>query len=334
MQRITYFERQVIEAGLRCNKSARGIARSLNREHRVIQREIDRNKGQISPYTAIVAERICKTRQQRKNKQKLEKYENKNLKKYVVEKLKDDWSPEQIEGTLKEQMPKEANGKIISHESIYKYIYEGEGKYEYLWPHLRKGRRKRQKNKNRKSREREIILDKISIHARPEEINQKTIFGHWESDTLEGKKSIKENVSVQYERKSHLARLNKIKNKSAAETDNAIRKSIDSLPLYACKSITFDNGGESADHVTLRNDYGIQTYHCDPYSSWQKGGVENLNGLIRQYIPKSTDISALTDEYIYAAQEKLNNRPRKSLNFLTPNQVAAQFIGSGGAINP
>lgn len=327
MQRITQFEREVIEVGLRCNKSVRAIAKSLNRDHRVIQREVDRNKGQISPYTAEVAQRIYETRQQRKNKKKLEKYENKNLKKYVVKKLREDWSPEQIAGRLKEQPPNNLNNKTISYESIYQYIYNGEGKYEYLYPHLRKGYRKRQKMHSRKNQEKCQIPDKISIHDRPNEINVRSVFGHWESDTLEGKKIIKDSVSVQYERKAKLCRLNKIINMTAGETENALRKTIDSVPDYACLSFTFDNGKEGANHVKIRNEYNIQTYFCDPYKSYQKGGVENLNGLIRQYIPKSTDMSVLTDEYIYYVQEKLNNRPRKSLNYLTPNQVFAQFVG-------
>ena len=124
-----------------------------------------------------------------------------------------------------------------------------------------------------------------------------------------------------------LARCHKVADKTADETEQAMRKSIDSLPLPLWKSVTFDNGGEAATHVNLRNDYDLQTYFCDAYASWQKGGVENLNGLIRQYIPKRTDISQLTDEQIYGIQERLNNRPRKSLHYLTPNQALEREVG-------
>jgi len=116
------------------------------------------------------------------------------------------------------------------------------------------------------------------------------------------------------------------------ETEEAIRDSIISLPQYLWQSITFDNGTEGANHHRLKKDYWLKTYFCDAYKAWQKGGVENLNGLIRQYIPKGSDISKLTEDEIYAIQEKLNNRPRKSLNYLTPNQVIAQETGLGGAI--
>lgn len=333
MQRITYFERQVIEVGLRCQKSIRAIARSIGRDHTVVKREIDRNNGLSCPYTATVAQRLFEKRKSDKNTKKLEKVENTDLKEYVVMMLKEDWSPDEIAGVLKKHPPTELVGKTISHESIYQYIYDGEGRYEGLYPHLRKGRSKRRRQKGRKTQD-ERIPSKVSIHQRPDEINKKTVYGHWESDTVEGPRCAKTNLSVQYERKGMLVRINKVSDKTAAETENAIRKGIDDLPEYLWKSITFDNGGESATHTKLRDDYDIQTYHCDAYASWQKGGVENINGLIRQYVPKGTDISNFTDEQIYGIQERLNNRPRKSLNYLSPNQVIAQIIGGGGAMKP
>lgn len=323
MQRITYFERQIIESGLRCNKSARTIARSLNRDHRVVQREVNRNKGEHTPYTASSAQHIANARQKKKNIPKLEKLANSDLRNYIVSKLHEDWSPEQIAGIIAKQSPPEVNGKSIVHESIYKYIYEGEGRWENLWLHLRKGRVKRRKQRARKP-QKVTIPHRISIHERPDNINSKTIFGHWESDTVECGQRQKQKISVQYERKSMLVRIHKVEDKSAKQTELAIRKSIESLPTYFWESITFDNGGESATHVDLRSDYDLQTFHCDAYASWQKGGVENVNGLIRQYIPRSTDLSSLDDKDTLIIQERLNNRPRKKLNYLTPNQISAQ----------
>ena len=163
MQRITYFERQIIEVGIRCKKSVRAIARTLGRDHTVIKREVDRNTGQSNPYTAIVADRIAKTREKKKNTKKLEKVENIDLKEYVVRMLKEDWSPDEISGVLKEHPPTKLVGKTISHESIYQYIYDGEGRYEGLYPHLRKGRSKRRKQKSRKTQN-DRIPSKVSIH--------------------------------------------------------------------------------------------------------------------------------------------------------------------------
>lgn len=140
---------------------------------------------------------------------------------------------------------------------------------------------------------------------------------------------------MQYERMSMLARITKVDNLGKDETYQAITRSVDSLPQYLWNSITFDNGGEAARHTELRTDYNIGTYFCDAYASWQKGGVENLNGLIRQYLPKKTDLGIITQSDIYMIQEKLNNRPRKALGYLTPNEfIQRQIAQNGGALNP
>lgn len=329
MQRITYYERQIIESGTRCHKSVRAIAKSLGRDHRVIQREVDRNKGDGRPYAAAAAEYMFREREKKKNRHKLEKHKNRKLRSFVVEKLQSDWSPEQIAGVLKERPPDQMIGLKISHESIYRYIYEGEGKWEHLWPHLRRGKRHRQKRYARKHHK-ILIPERVSIHKRPEEVNLRTIFGHWESDTVLCGQRSSQNLSVQYERKSMLLRLHKMNGKSAAATEDAIRKSIETLPEYWWKSITFDNGTEGARHGRIRDDYFLKTFFCDPYSSWQKGGVENMNGLLRQYIPKDAKLFMMSHEDIQTIQEKINNRPRKNLNYLTPNQILAQEMGEVG----
>lgn len=326
MTKLTFFERQIIESKLRTNQSHRDIAKALGRDRRVIDREIERNKPIGRPYTAVVAERMARERETKRNVPKLSKRQHRTLKEHVIAELRHDRSPEQIAGVLAKQPPVELKGQTVCTETIYQFIYEGEGRYEHLYPHLRRGRKKRRKHWARKP-QKVAIPERISIHERPKEVLCKTTVGHWESDTVEGKRTTKENLSVQYERKLMLARLHKVADKTASETEQAIRKSIDSLPLPLFKTITFDNGGEAATHTNLKKDYGLQTFFCDAYASWQKGGVENLNGLIRQYIPKGTDISKLTDRQIYDIQERLNNRPRKSLNFLTPNQALAREVG-------
>jgi IS30 family transposase len=322
-QRVTYYEREVIEVELRKGASNRAIARKLHRDHRVIDREIERNSGEVMPYTAASAQRIACRHERERTRKKLEK--NHELKAYVVAWLREDHSPEQIAGRLKAMPHPELSGKTLCHETIYQYIYAGEGRYEYLYPHLRKGRPKRRKQKTRKSRK-ITIPERISIHERPEEATQKIRVGHWESDTMLVKKQLVAG-SVQYERKSQLLRLHKVKNRTAEETEYAIRDTISSLPQDLFRTMTFDNGKEGVRHTNIRDDYGIETYFCDAYASWQKGGVENMNGLLRQYIPKDANLSKMTDEDMYAIQEKLNNRPRKGLNYLTPNEVIAQEVG-------
>lgn len=323
MTKLTFYERQIIESGLRARKGRRAIARSLGRDHRVIAREVKRNTGDHLPYTASSAQRMADHREKKRTRKKLDK--DPALKDYVVQELRNEHSPEQISGMVNNHPPVSLRNRSICHETIYQYIYEGEGRFEYLYPHLRRGKPRRQKQRARKPRK-SPIPERISIHQRPMEVTRKTRYGHWESDTVVCKKQ-REVVSVQYERKSQLVRIHKVANKTAPETEGALRETICSLPQDLFKTMTFDNGGEGACHVRLRRDYLIQTYFCDAYASWQKGGVENINGLIRQYIPKDANLAEMTEDDIYVIQEKLNNRPRKGLGYLTPNQVIAREVG-------
>ncbi len=323
MRKFTYFERQVIESGLRVGKSIRAIARCLGRDHRSLQREVNRNTPARGPYSATLAQQLTAKRLALRHLPKLTRIKHQALRAYITARLQEDWSPEQIAGVLKCQPPPELQGKTICTETIYQYVYQGQGRTERLYCHLRRGRKRRQRRWARKHRP-SSIPERISIHLRPAEVEAKLTAGHWESDTLEGKRAVRAQVSVQYERKLQLALLHKVTNKTAEATEQAIRQSIRSLPERLWQSITFDNGREGARHANLRADFRLATYFCDPYAAWQKGGVENLNGLIRQYIPKGSDISRLTEEFLYAIQERLNGRPRKSLNYLTPNQALAR----------
>lgn len=332
LSRITFYEREKIELYLKMKKSRRWIGRKLCRNHTDISREINRNSNQLFPYRAKDAQRLHEARLMKKNQKKLEKFKYQKLKKYVISNLKEDFSPDQIAGRLQNEPPPELMGITISHESIYQYIYNGQGRFERLYPHLRTGRHKRQRRFDRKKRSKIKILERISIHLRPEEADRKKRIGDWETDSMIFSKQ-KEILSTQYERKTMLCRLHKLSNKTAEETENAIADSIESLPKGAWLTITRDNGTENAGHLNTLNNFNIQSYFCDPYCSWQKGGDENLNKLVRQYLPKKANLSKVTDEDIYAIQERLNNRPRKSLNYLTPNEVTAKYIKSG-ALNP
>ena len=332
LSRITFYEREKIELYLKMKKSHRWIGRKLCRGHTDISREINRNSNKFFSYQAKGAQRLHDARLRKKNQKKLEKFKYKKLKEFVVSKLQKDFSPDQIAGRLHNEPPLELAGEAISHESIYQYIYNGEGRFEYLYPHLRTGRHKRQRRFDRKKRNKINIPERISIHLRPEKIDKKERVGDWETDSMIFSKQ-KEILSTQYERKTMLCRLHKLPNKTAKESENAIADSVESLPRKMWLTITRDNGTENANHLDTLNNFNIQSYFCDPYCSWQKGGDENLNKLVRQYLPKKADISKITNEDIYIIQEKLNNRPRKSLNYLTPNEVIAKHIKSG-AVKP
>lgn len=328
---ITFYERQIIEVRIRGKWGIRKIARYLNRPHSTISREIDRNSRSDGKYFALYAQNKAESRRCKTNKRILN--ENVYLRRYVILSIRDDHlSPEQVSGRLAVAPPPELVGVTISHESIYQWIYtEQWWLYKYL---RRKKRPKRQKRYSRKTRLKHTIPQRISIHERPQIVEKKIRVGDWESDSMKFTKQ-KTALSVQYERKSMLVRIHKVANLGKDETYHALTQSIDSLPQYVWNTITFDNGGEAARHAELRYDYHIGTFFCDSYKSWQKGGVENINGLIRQYLPRKTNMDTITNEQIYAIQEKLNNRPRKNLNFVTPNEfIQREIAATGGALNP
>ena len=328
---LTLYEREIIELRVRGSWSLRAIARYVKRPHSTIVRELQRNSRPDGTYLALYAQHKAKSRRSKTNTRILN--ENSYLRRYVIRSIRDDHlSPEQVSGRLAVAPPPELVGVSISHESIYQWIYADA---RWLCTYLRRKKRpQRQRRYSRKTRIKYTIPERISIHQRPNIVEQKVRLGDWESDSMKFFKQ-KTALSVQYERKSMLVRIHKVANLGKDETFQAITESIDSLPQYLWNTITFDNGGEAARHTEIRNLYNIQTYFCDSYKSWQKGGVENINGLIRQYLPRKTNLDTITNEQLYAIQEKLNNRPRKNLNFLTPNEfIHREITPSAGALIP
>ena len=331
MQVLTFVQRQWIELCNNREMGVREIGRFLSRGHTDISRELKRNTKPGKKYSAIAAQKLADFRAKKTNKRKLDK--DRELHDYVVKKIKEGFSPDEVSGELKKFPTENVKGKTISYEAIYDYIYNGEGKWESLYQHLRKKHRRRIKQHARKSHK-VPIPERISIHLRPEVINKRKRVGDWETDSMKFKKQ-KSGLSVQYERKLMLARIHKVNNGTMEETEQAISKSIESVPTELFKSLTWDNGKEGICHTKIRDNYNVDTYFCDPYASWQKGGVENLNGLIREYLPRETDMATITDEDIYRIQEKLNNRPRKKLGYLTPNKALAALTNQlTGALNP
>ena len=321
---MTFFEREIIETCLRMKQKKKFIAQKLNRDYSVVKREIKRNSGNSLSYIAISAQYYADRRRKNTNKRKLEKFANKNLTEYVEDKLEEGWSPEQIDGRLKERPPdelKECRDKTISHESIYDYIYNGEGRFCGLYQKLRRKQYQRKRRFSRKTRH-NTIRNRISIHERGKIIDERERIGDWETDSvIFSGESI---LSVQVERKSKLCRLHKRDDKTALVSEEALQNSIDSLPSLWL-TITRDNGTENVLHHKTK----IPSYFCDPYKSWQKGGVENLNGLVREYFPKRSNLDIVSMKQIYLIQEKLNNRPRKCLGYSTPNEVIAIELEKG-----
>lgn len=314
MKYLSVYERKMIakmrdEEGL----SYRAIGRILGRSHTTISLEMRLNKlSHDGRYDPEKAHGRFERRQLRKGKRPILE-RRPDLKAQIIARLTEDqWSPEQIAGELNTR----TGTQIISHETIYQFLYSEEGRRLKLWVHLRhKKRPSRAPRGARTSRRKDLIPDRTPVHCREEKQ-----FGDLETDSMIFSKQ-KWILSVQVEVMSKRCILTKLPNKTAMETHEALRKSIVTFGENIVKSTTFDNGTENMLHTRLKEDFGIQTYFCDPYSSWQKGLVENTNKLIRQYLPRWTNMEHLSEEQLYEIQEKLNNRPRKSLRYNTPNQV-------------
>lgn len=324
---LTCLERQRIEFRLKAHLPVRQIARDLKRNHGVICREIERNRSRDGTYSAVLAQEKADHRRERGKRRTRKLDRDDALREHVIRELEAGRSPDVIAGRLKTHPPPGLEGKTISHESIYAWIQTGEGRKLGLHHHLLSGRPRRQKRHGRKKRK-TPIPERISIHERPLGIHERKECGHWESDSMVFQKQ-KTRLSVQVERKARYVMVHRLSNGSAKETQRALEESIETFPQPLWKTITFDNGGEGANHHKLKAAFNLQTFFCDPYASWQKGGVENVNGIIRRYLPRNTDMTQITQQDIYEIQERINNTPRKILGYKTPAEVMAENGGPG-----
>lgn len=300
-------------------KSLREIGRRLKRSHSTISREIKRNiNTYFQPtYHPHPAQQKYKMRKQNKPRPMLLKTET--TRDYVIQKLKVGWSPEIISGRLKTH----PDAEYICHESIYQFIYrEAPELIKYL---PRKHKRRRKKYPRRKTKSK--IPYKTSILDRPQNINKREVFGHWESDSIESCNH-KGGLNVLLERQTRLTKIRKIANKKSETTANAIAISLKSFPADFVNSITYDNGTENAKHHEINKIFKCDSYFCQPYHSWEKGAVEQLNGLIRRVWPKGTNFNEISWKEINEIETLLNNRPRKCLNYKTPIEAYNEIHGA------
>jgi IS30 family transposase len=229
------------------------------------------------------------------------------------------WSPEQISGRIRIDHP----GQTINHEAIYQYIYHPQNPDRVEMINLLRRAHKKRRNKSigRKVRKTKIP-NRIPIDARPKSVESRRYYGHWEGDSLVSRKS-KAALNSLVERKSRLVLITKLQQKSAAETNRAVIDRLKKLPAKGRQTLTLDNGTENAKHETLSAKLGIKCYFARPYASWQRGTNENINGLIRWYLPKGIDFRTITSEHVAWIEYLLNSRPRKCLGYRTPSEVAA-----------
>lgn len=319
-KQLNQFDRDRIEAMLFSGHKRVEIARVLDRNKSTIIREIKRNKiekkggkNKKGVYRAITAGRKAK------QKRKFAKYqgkrieENIELKEYIILGLKNHWNPDEIAGVMKAKR----KPFYASKTTIYEWLYSiyGQGYCRYL-PSKRYARVKR-----RRKAKKQIIPNRIGIKMRPEYINNRSVGGHYEADTIvSGKKTgSKVALAVAYERKYAYTKIEKINNMRPDSFNTAIFNFKNEVII---NSLTLDNGLENRYWEKLLT----KVFFCDPYSSWQKPGVENHNGLIRMYIPKGVDISKYSKKYIKKVENILNNKPRKILGYITP-KMAMQRAG-------
>lgn len=313
-------------------KSLRDIAKKIDRDVGTISRELKRNKSRADfNYLPVKAhENAVKRLVHQRTKAPLK---NPETYVYVREKLREEkWSPEEIAGRIKIDKPHLS----ICFETIYSYIYH-RGKRHKLWKHLTKSHKKRRIKSGRKVRResgRVTIPDAVSVLARPQKVQKRKTEGHLETDLMEGVKSETDVVSVEVFRKTRYTQLSKMKNKKAKTKKNILVKKLKMIQSLSkaqkpiVKSITSDNGKENTKHKGISKNLNISFYVCQPYHSWEKGTVENTIGRIRRFIPKGTPLSKYSDYQIQWLENKLNNTPRKCLNFMTPNEAFEKEVNS------
>jgi len=303
-------ERTLIKDWINQGISLREIGRRLNRSHTTISRELRRNLWCGKHYYIRSAQEFYEYRL--KNRAQRFRLKTPEIRNYVHQKLSIGWTPELISGRLREFDP----NNYVCHESIYQYIYiEARQLIEYL---ARKHKKRRAKYPYRGTVER--IKNRNAITERPDEVEARGVVGHWESDSIVGHdKSSGLNVIV--ERSTRLVNISLIKNKTAKETKSAILRRLSNHTNALVKSITYDNGTENTLHQEINDKLDLQSFFCAPYHSWEKGSVEQVNGLIRRFYPKGTNFKEVTAAEINKVEKLLNNRPRKCLNYRTPYEM-------------
>jgi IS30 family transposase len=320
--RLSLIDRTEIHAGVARGDSGAGIARRLGKHPATVTREIASNGGRDG-YRPVAAHRRALRASRRPQVMKLET--NPRLAAYVVANLEQLWSPEQIEQRLITEFPDDAEMRV-SHETIYQSLYvQGRGALrKELARCLRTGRAVRRQRDQREHGSR--IAGMVNISERPAEIEDRAVPGHWEGDLIIGAGG-RSAIGTLVERSTRFVMLLHLPNGHTAEEVNAaMAAKITELPAALVRSITWDQGPELARHRQFSIDTGIDVYFCDPHAPWQRGSNENTNGLLRQYFPKSTDLSVHDAAHLDAVADQLNGRPRKTLNWNTPAEALATLL--------
>lgn len=327
-QQLGIEERESIQRGLWAGRSLRSIAQGLGRNPSTICRELNRNiKGEQRRYAPRMAQaRATERIQTRGHRPRLK---NMIIREYAIKKLKEeDYSPEQIAGTLPSAHP----GQTISPEALYQFVYaqyHRDGYGRCIGEDLRMCLKRRHRVRYRKlvpfAEAQGPLKNRVFIDDRPEEVAERVIPGHWEGDSMVSRQSLA-GLNTLVERVTGLVFITKIKDTTAAETARTVTERLKPLPKQMRQTMTVDNGHENANHEIITKAIGLQIYFAHAYHSWERGTNENTNGLIRWYLPKRTDFATIPDERIREIEYRLNTRPRKRLGWRTPLEVFTQGV--------
>jgi IS30 family transposase len=310
---FTFREREILYRLLKAKKSKSEIAKVMGRDRSTIYREVGRNTGGRG-YRPKQAQR--KAEERRLKCRREPKMDDPRLKSSVIRLLKKAWSPDQIAGWLRREFPHKPE-KRVSHQTIYTWIAR---EAPELRSHLRRG------GKRRKGREtRGQLTGCVSIEGRPKVVDSRRRFGDWEGDTVvsPGRRS---GLVTMVDRKSGYTRIRKTASLKSATTRRAACRSLRDLPEALRRTMTLDNGKEFADHQQLAEDLELDIYFAKPYASWQRGTNEHTNGLLRQFFPKGTDFARISRHAVARAEKLLNERPRKRLDYRTPQELLAKKL--------
>jgi IS30 family transposase len=304
-------DRGVIYRMNKAGKTQPEIAQAIGFGQSAVSKELKRNKGKKGYRPKQAHEKSTK---RKKGKNSRERVIQGEIKEVVEKRLKRKHSPEQISGRLK------IHGIQVSHETIYKYIIEDKADGGTLYKTLRINGKRRYRRRAKAGRVGKIS-GRVGLEERPKVVDLRLRFGDWEVDLIEGVKGSGFLLSL-YERKSRLGKLVYLPTKGAEGTAQAIIKA---LKGYKVKTLTYDNGLEFARHAEISKELKARGYFCAPYHSWEKGGVENYNGLVRQYFPKGSDFREISSSTLRRVEDEINQRPRKTLNYKSPSELETKL---------
>ena len=326
MERRSYCQLSLVErdqlAILRAQKLSLGaIAKRLGRSKSTLSRELRRNRALI--YNAYGGGSAHRRALRRKcEAARRPRLKNRRIRLYVHRKIRLGWSPEQIAGRIAQELHR----CCISYEAIYQYLYQPSvRRTQNLVPFLARAHRRRLPKGHRHTHRDPHIPERISIHRRPAYILKRRQLGHWESDSITARGSTAA-LNVLVERVSLFTKITRLPKFTARATRAAINRRLGHYPPRLRRTITYDNGKENVEHRSVNKTLGTRSFFCEPYHSWEKPLVENTNGLIRRVLPKKTKFDRVSPRDIKRLERRLNNRPRKTLNYRTPREVLGSTV--------